>query len=396
MIHFTFAILVPNYFRDFFMKNILFLLAWLSILTSASAQFESQSSETSIYIISCSPGYDLYSVFGHSAILVKTPTTDWVYNYGTFNFDTDNFYVKFAKGQLPYRLAKEQFGYFQYGYIHEQRSIMAQELNMTDAEKYRLVELLEKNALPENAEYKYDFFYDNCATRVMDIVDEATGNSINWNQNPNGNGLSFRDMIQVYLNDMEWGDLGIDIALGLPCDKILEKNQQAFLPDSLMTMFSEATLRGNSLVGNEIEVLPAEEQTIIKRFEDSTFKVIGLICSILFVLILVFRKTKLGRGLSMVVLIINGVLGLLFFTLWFFTDHNATANNLNILWANPLNLVLPFLKRARLPWLRIFSLLILALLATWIFLPQDMHESLLPFIGLSLLSALVYGRILKA
>ncbi len=371
----------------------LFLL--LSLGLAANAQFDRRSSDSTVYILSCSPGNDLYSVFGHTAILVKTPTTDWVYNYGTFDFSDDlKFYSDFARGQLPYKLAKEQFGYFQYSYIREQRQILAQELNLTRAQRNRLIDLLEENVLPENAFYRYDFFLDNCATRVKDIVNDATNGAVDWKTNLNGNGFTFREMIQAYLGDMQWSDLGIDIALGLPCDDELEQGQQAFLPDSLNYLFSVATINNEALVLSELEVLPSESYPIKSRFLDSTLKVISLFSALLFALILFLRNYLVGRVLAAMVLVLNGLIGALVVFLWFFTDHNATINNLNILWANPLHLVLPFIKKTRHLWLKMFASIALILLAVWYFLPQDLHESLLPFIMLSILSAVVYGRLL--
>lgn len=359
---------------------------------SAQAQFNNRPGETEIYILTCSPGMDLYSVFGHTAIMVKTPTTDFVYNYGTFNFDTENFYMKFAKGQLPYKADREKFGYFQYGYILEKRQIWAQKLYLTSLQKEKLIVLLEENVLPENAQYKYDFFYDNCSTRVLEIVNEATNNTIEWNTSENGNGHTFREMIDVYLTNMEWSDLGIDIALGLPCDYKLKKGEQAFLPDSLKGLFQQAMLNGNMLVADGFEVLPAEPFKLHKKLIDRTSSVIWIISIVLLVLLFIYRRKIQSRILAALILMINGLLGVLIFFLWFFTDHSATADNLNILWASPLNLILPFMRFSRKVWLQIYSGLVVITLFSWTFFGQDLHESLIPFILVSLFSALIYIR----
>lgn len=376
------------------MKPILTLISFLFLSFIGNTQFQApqQTDSVDIYVLTCSPGVDLYSVFGHTAILVKTPKTDNVYNYGSFNFNTDNFYVKFARGQLPYRLAREKYGYFQYGYIYEKRQIWAQKINLNPSQENRLLDLLEENMLPENREYKYDFFYDNCATRVLDIIDASTGNQIQWNTPEEGNGFTFRNMIDVYLENMEWSDLGIDIALGLPCDNKLEKNQQAFLPDSLMDMFKKAELDGKPLVSSAFEALPAEEINLRKPFLERTFPVILSVCLVLFGVLFLFRRKRAGRALAGFILFLNGLVGLLVFLLWFFTDHNATINNLNILWASPLNLILPFISITRNRWLKLFAVIAMFTLIIWYFLPQDLHESLIPFIILSIYSALVFLR----
>ena len=374
------------------MKHIWLFFLFVFLGLTAQAQFNTKPGETEIYILTCSPGEDLYSVFGHAAIVVKTPTSDFVYNYGTFNFDAENFYLKFAKGQLPYYLDKEKFGYFQYGYIVEQRQIWAQKLNFTELQKEKLIALLEKNVLPENAQYKYDFFYDNCATRLIDIVDEATENTIDWKTSENGNGHTFREMIEVYLTGMQWSDLGIDLALGMPCDYKLKEGEQAFLPDSLKSIFQLAMLDGNTLVADGFEVLPAEKMKVDKKLVDDTSSVLWIISIVLLAILIFYRRKTQSRILSAVILFINGLLGALIFFLWFFTDHSATAGNLNILWASPLNLILPFIKFSRKIWLQIYSGIVVITLMSWTFLAQDLHESLIPVILVSLYSALIYIR----
>ncbi len=374
------------------MKHIWFFFLFVFLGLTAKAQFNTKPGETEIYILTCSPGEDLYSVFGHAALVVKTPASDFVYNYGTFNFSTENFYLKFARGQLPYKLDKEKFGYFQYGYIVEHRQIWAQKLNFTEVQKEKLIALLEINMLPENVQYKYDFFYDNCATRLIDIVDEATENTIDWKTSESGNGHTFREMIEVYLTQMQWSDLGIDLALGIPCDYELKEGEQAFLPDSLKSMFQRAMLNGNDLVTDGYEVLPSEKKKVHVKLLDKTSSVLWIISTALLAVLFFYRRKTQSRILSAVILFINGLLGALIFFLWFFTDHSATSGNLNLLWASPLNLILPFIKFSRKIWLQIYSGIVVTTLMSWTFLAQDLHESLIPVILVSLYSALIYIR----
>jgi len=112
------------------------------------------------------------------------------------------------------------------------------------------VRLLYENSLPENKYYQYDFFYDNCSTRILEILNKATKEQIDWGLSQFSEEYSFRDIIDIYLENQEWTDLGIDLALGLPCDKILEPGDQAFLPDSFQVMCSSAKVNGVNLVKN--------------------------------------------------------------------------------------------------------------------------------------------------
>src|SRR5690606_34037655 len=143
-----------------------------------------------------------------------------VYNYGTFDFDTPNFYVKFARGKLNYILNVTTFDRFIRTYQIEGRWVKRQILNLTETEKQALFNFLENNALPENRDYKYDFFYDNCSTRIRDVLEYILGDKLHYPENPADSVQTFRNLIDLYLTDLKWSDLGIDLALGAPTDKV--------------------------------------------------------------------------------------------------------------------------------------------------------------------------------
>ena len=155
------------------MKKILpvFLIAFSSFV---AAYAQTDSSHLRITLLTCSPGTELYSTFGHSALRVMDSVTftDKVYNYGTFDFNPD-FYPKFIRGKLLYYLSVETYPDFVYGYQQEERSIKEQELNLSGEEKLKLNAALQLNASGSNKFYKYDFLFDNCATRIRDIVDKS-------------------------------------------------------------------------------------------------------------------------------------------------------------------------------------------------------------------------------
>ena len=168
------------------------------------------SERASISLLTGSPGTELYSTFGHSAIRVHDPSTgmDIVFNYGTFDFNTPNFYLKFAQGKLNYKLSIETFEQFRAGFIYENRSVVEQKFNLTQTQKNLLFALLEQNYLPENRFYKYDFFFDNCATRIRDLMITAFGEDFQY-QYPEewkNSGLTFRNLIDMYLTNHHWSD----------------------------------------------------------------------------------------------------------------------------------------------------------------------------------------------
>lgn len=128
------------------------------------------SSRLRISLLTCTPGEELYSTFGHSALRVtdSNAVTDLVYNYGTFNFDDEGFYLKFARGKLLYYVSVELFRDFAANYQYENRGITEQVLNLSGEEKIRMRHFLEENLQPQNRYYKYDFFFDNCTTRLRE------------------------------------------------------------------------------------------------------------------------------------------------------------------------------------------------------------------------------------
>lgn len=343
--------------------------------------------EAKISLLTCGPGSELYSTFGHSAIRIKDPAYgDIVFNYGTFSFDQPNFYLRFARGRLLYRLSVESFRNFEEFYTYENRSITEQELNLTPEQKQKLYDLLAENYLPENREYKYHFFYDNCSTRIRDIIEKALNNEVSYLYPDTAGKKSFRQMTDEYLipGKQQWGDFGIDLCLGLPTDYIATPYQEMFLPDYLMYHFDQA------LVGEEMKPLVTRKEVILDTRTVFTAPVISpaMVTWTLFVLVMIFtvmKRSAIGFGTFDYLLFgLSGLLGLLFLLLWVATDHTDTKYNFNLLWALPTHLALMPLY-ARKPIFRkryfgITALIGLILLVMWPVLPQDMHEACIPLV----------------
>lgn len=365
-------------------RSISFILLQCAVLLGFAQEYTA-SDNARFTLLSCTSGPDLYSIFGHTAIryedTLNGKQVDWVFNYGTFEF-SDDFYWKFAQGKLDYKLSMEDFGSFQQEYIYTGRGIYEQELLLTPAEKKELFELLETNYQPENRTYRYDFFYDNCATRVRDILVKATSRPVQFTY-AYDRSYTFREAIQRYLDHMPWSDFGIDLALGMPCDRIMEKGQAMFLPDSLMLEFNYATVGEDALVAPAIEMLPAEYELS----DDSLYTPINVFGFFLIMQVLfgwwMTKKSKLQTPLDRILFFVTGVVGVMVVFLWFFTDHTATKWNLNLLWANPITLLLAFLPWKR-RWIQSFfkwfTILQILLVCCWFFLPQSLHLAALPIV----------------
>ncbi len=345
------------------------------------------SNESSISILTCAPGDELYSIFGHTAIRVYDPhlKMDYVFNYGTFDFNTPNFYLKFMRGQLDYVLSVTTFDRFMLEYQREQRSVWEQKLNISQEEKEALFKALMINYEPENRSYHYHFFFDNCATRVRDVIaDHINGGLIYPDQTYIGQ-LTFRDAIASYLQEKPWTRLGLEIVLGQPTDDLVDASSVQFLPDYLLEQFAGAE---NKISGSPII------QGIIPLQEFMAHKSSAFVWSpniwlwILAILVLAYtlycyRKLKSSHWLNVLVFLLTTVMGVLITFLWFFTEHTVTGPNWHLLWANPLHLLLifPFFKHTTISKVIRVVLLIPVLLTLLLFpvFPQYMPPVLWPF-----------------
>lgn len=339
-----------------------------------------------VSVLTCSTGNELYSVFGHTALRVQDSLNgrfyDVVYNYGTFQF-ADDFYLKFAQGRLDYFLSVSTFGEFQQMYLFDGRGIQEQILLMSNDDLIRLSDLLIENAKPENATFRYHFFKDNCSTRVWNMIKKASSKPLIVDiKNPV---FSFRDAIQTYLDYMPWGDFGIDLALGAPCDDVLKTEDQAFLPDSLLMLLANTKYGEQSLVSRTMELIPVDAERELPRINLPV-----VLAWMIFGFLIVWGFWKSQKGVlrtwfETVFISLVALVGCLLVFLWFFTDHDTTHLNWNLIWANPLWFYfLLRTPRSCATWERRVALGFAMLLVLFIILQswitQVMHPSIWPFV----------------
>lgn len=374
----------------FYVKKLLFIFLLLCLNVSA-ANAQSDSSHLRITLLTCSPGEELYSTFGHSALRVidSTTFTDKVYNYGTFDFNPD-FYPKFIRGKLRYYLSVESFKDFIYSYQLEQRSIQEQILNLSQAEKERLNAALILNAREDNKYYKYDFLFDNCATRIRDIVNRNTATPVVMKNILPYPGITFRELIHGYLNmnQMYWSKLGIDILLGRGLDMAATNEQTMFLPDFLYKGFDSATLGSRTLVEKKNIVYKAEVVTNDSGFSFTPFIAFATLFLIFFLLSFIQRiwSRKLLNVLDGTLFFFTGILGIVLLLMWFGTDHVLCRNNYNLLWAIPFHAVAAFVLNSKKKMVHqywaVVVLVYVLLIAFWVALPQELNRDLVPLLVL--------------
>ncbi|MEH6764541.1 MAG: DUF4105 domain-containing protein [Aequorivita antarctica] len=352
------------------MKNYILLLLLL-ISVSVKAQFVPLSETSEISILTIGPGAELYDKFGHSAFRIQDSLNgvDVVFNYGKFDFDTPNFYTKFARGKLLYELGVSYYQPFFESYVAQNRWVKEQTLNLSYTEKQAVSDFLWNNVKPENKKYKYDFFFDNCATKIRDVIQEVLGNKLEFKEDHLKEEYTFRQLIQQNLKANSWGSLGIDIALGAVIDRTAKPIEYQFLPEYVYEGAANAVINRNgtseSLVSHTTVLFENSPTPPENDFFLSPLFVLGFLgLLIVFITYRDFKRKTRSRYLDTFLFFFTGLIGIFLLLLWFATDHTATANNYNLLWAFPISLVLiiAISKRNVSPKMKRYVLLLLLLL----------------------------------
>ena len=379
---------------------LLILLTFVGVIP-AKAQFWEVS------LLTADPGTELYSSFGHSAIRLReigSDGKDLVFNFGTFDFDTPNFYGKFATGKLNYMLSMTTYDRFIIEYDYYKRGLREQVLDLNQEQKDFLLQHMDAQYAPERRFYKYDFFYNNCATKIRDAFEISMGDQLVWNDSTATEEKTFRNLLDEFLVPLPWADFGIDLALGAVIDRPANPREKQFLPTYMEKAFANATIVENGVsrpLVKQSRVLleyPKEES---QPSLFNPFVVFWLLALIFAGLTLYgYKKGKLMKGLDLLFFGGLGVLGLVVAFLWFFTDHSATLWNWNILWAFPGHLVLVWglFARPKATWLSPYLLFVMGatvvVLLLWMFGMQSFSPALIPILLLILLRAnfLFYNR----
>lgn len=346
------------------------------------------SKDAEISILTCSPGTELYSLFGHTAIRICDPRIqyDRVFNYGTFDFQTPHFYLKYAQGLLPYQLTHTSFRNFIYAYQMEERSVFEQQLNLDSLQKQTLFDLLLENSREENRSYLYNFLFDNCTTRSRDILQKSLPKQVDWNMPDTGK--NFWNLLDEYLQASPWVQWGIHTILGQRGNRQATPFQYMFLPDYLMSGLCTAHYNGKPLAEDTKVLYRASNPEIRNPWYRNPAFVFTAGAVWLIFLLYRFRSGTLLDTLTLIFFLFTGILGCLIVFLGGFTAHPITAPNWNILWANPLNLpALFFLFRQRIPrlvlgYLNIYLALLTIALPVWLFTQPAVPLASLPLIFL--------------
>jgi hypothetical protein len=335
-----------------------------------------------ISLITYTPGEELYQAFGHSAIRIKDNalSIDRLYGFGTFDFETPNFYLKFAGGDLLYQLnvtvgeddIREVGAYGQ--------GITELPLSLSGKQKQKLFESLEINLLPENRFYRYDFALDNCSTRVRDAFEQVIGSQI---QESGAGKLTFRQMLDVYFARTPWTHFGVDLLLGSTMDRIATAREACFLPADLERAVESARNGDQKLAGPKQEIFPPGDlpQPVWFLSPLALFSCAGGI----WFLIWLVRRRPHARWLSALYLTVFGAAGAFVCFISFWSQHWVVRANYNQLWLIPTHLLVGiwlFFAKPKIVILYLWFALIAALgfLAFSWSIPQVFEPTVYPLI----------------
>lgn len=321
------------------------------------------SGDVKLSLLTCSSGDELYSAYGHSAIRLQDPKLglDVVFNYGTFDFDTPFFYLKFLNGTLDYMLSTTSYSRFVNSYSREGRGVEENELILSTSQKEEIERLLIENAKPQNRSYRYDFFFDNCATRIRDIVFKVTDVDVEKIKS-NVEDVTYRDCLHEKVGPNEWSGFGIDIILGVRADECVSPYEKALLPDYLNQLF------------NDVSLTKSGRSILTKRVKEAQPAVLTpTLCALMFLVVIValslievFSRWRF-QWFDVSLAVVCSLLSVLLWYLWIVSEIRITDYNMNLLWASALYIPLIFaIVRRKTKMLKTLSSINLLLIAIFL------------------------------
>lgn len=344
---------------------------------------------TQISLLTCSPGDLIYELFGHTAIRIQDDShkLDFVVNYGLFDFDQPHFVYRFVRGKTDYTVGVSYTRSFIQSYAERGSSITESTLNLTLAEKQDLLNRLNENLQPENRIYRYNFIYNNCATKVRDIFDMSIKRKLSYPTHVDS--YSFREAIMLYTETAPWSQLGFDLCLGARADRTATQREMLFLPEVLGETYASAMLTDSigiqPLCLQTSQIIPATQEKGTAWFSPT-------LCAYLLLLMVLYASFFLNKHkiwlkrMDVVLFTINGIGGCVILFLILYSQHPFTGQNYNILWMNPLTLfplitcIFPFMKKINGLFYLGATVMFLGFVIVMPILPQVFNFAVLPWV----------------
>lgn len=329
------------------------LMLWMTGMQAGAAGEDSLR----ISLLTCGAGDEIYSLFGHTALRVEDRTTgrDVVYHYGVFDFDTPNFALKFALGETDYQMGMTSYKRFLSEYAWLGRSVEQQVLDLTPEEARRLADRLAENYRPENRVYRYSYFYDNCATRPRDQVEQAVEGHVDYGRDmeSRATGQTFRSIMRHYAEGHPWSRFGMDFCLGSKADEPVNLRETMFVPFNVRDYFATAQIAAPDGTARPLtrptEALVPCPDTRTPQ-EDQGFTPLRaallLFAATAGATIYGLKRKRPLWGIDAVLFAAAGLAGIIPAFLVLFSQHPAVSPNYLLLVFHPLHLLcLPWMLR---------------------------------------------------
>jgi hypothetical protein len=385
-------------------------------VSATAIQAPPLSAQAQISLLTSSPSDDyVYTLYGHTALRVYDPEAniDVIFNYGTFDVSRSNFIYHFAKGETDYMVAAQHFSYYLMEYISRGSEVYEQILNLLPEEKEALWQALVINERPENRVYRYNFFFDNCATRPVVMIESNICGTIKYPlqirqlSSPGATAAdpssvlsvsqtgqpTFRDAINFCTRHHPWITFGCDLVMGAPTDRVMAYRETFFLPEYLKEAFDKAEIKRDSGIQPlvlKVNILSEKTQTPEKS---PPFMTSPVACFTLVFIVIVWltwlewKKKTYFRGLDAILFSSAGIAGCILFFLSFFSVHPCMFPNISLLWLHPFHLIGVFFfsvkKFKKLAfWYHFINFAaILGMLIAWIFITQHFNMAFIPLIA---------------
>ncbi len=370
---------------------------------SAAAPEAKKREGLTVSLITCSPGPEIYELYGHEAIRVKGQGRDSIWNYGVFNFNEPNFVYRFVKGETDYLCAGYPTEWFLPEYVERGSRVVEQELDLSEEEAQKLLRMLQTNARPENRVYRYNYVKDNCATRIWRMMEQASDNEVIYPDSIRFG--TFRNEMRHYNRNYPWYQFGIDLALGLGIDEPITAKDEMFVPVEMERMMAGARFAdGRPVVKNTVVLnegvpdatLPATPWWLGPMFWSCVVATI-LVC----VCIYDMSRKQVTRWIYFLWFFILGLAGCVVTFLVFFSEHEAVDRNILIIWLNPLQFIMAFSvwkqKRRSVPreMSRYNIATLLVVMAIWAWQGQSANPAVFPLMGATWIMSLCYAIIAR-
>jgi len=405
------------YFRLFHVKKNSLFWGFLMICFAANAQvFLSEHAKISL-LTTTPTDNEVYTLYGHTSIRVRDSVAanqkiDYIFNYGMFDSSAPFFIYRFAIGKTDYFLDGYDFKYFLADHQLRNSNVYEQEINLTHQEMQDLWMALINNVQPENREYRYNFFFDNCATRPAQLIEQTVNGRIIYQENEVNR--TFRDIINHCTRDHPWLTFGCDLALGSPTDRVVTLQESFFIPEYVRKAFSTAQIvhpdgTSRPLVSAEyllVDHINDEDSRISLQNEVFTPFVCSLMlfAVVLWITLIEWRRKIYVRWVDCILFFVAGMAGCILFFLCFLSEHPSIWPNISVLWLHPFHLaavVLFSLKKLnRVAYFYHFAnfVALLLMLFGWIFVTQQLNIAFIPLIATLLLRSgycLIRNRLVR-